>query len=64
MQKNDMKNDKKKLTKKPSLDYNSMSPFHAYIIKKKKQNPNLRGISKQTHSNSQYLFIFYYENVR
>ena len=45
-----MKNDKKKLTKKPSLDYNSMSPFHAYIIKKKKKNPNLRGISKQTYS--------------
>ena len=42
------KNNFRKLTKKPTLDFNNMSPFHAYILKKKKKNPNFR--SKQTYS--------------
>ena len=35
--------------KKPTLDYNQMSPFHAGLIKKKK-NPNFKGKTSQTYS--------------
>ena len=35
--------------KKPTLDYNQMSPFHASLIKKKK-NPNFKGRPTQTYS--------------
>ena len=37
------------LKKKPTLDYTQMSPFHANMIKKKK-NPNFKGVTKQTYS--------------
>ena len=39
----------RKFKKKPSLNYNQMSPFHANMIKKSK-NPNFKGITKQTYS--------------
>ena len=42
------KNNFRKLTKKPTLDYNNMSPFHAFILKKKKNHPNFR--AKETYS--------------
>ena len=42
------KNNIRKLTKKPTLDFNNMSPFHAYILKKKKTHQNFR--PKQTYS--------------
>ena len=37
------------LKKKPTLNYNQMSPFHASIIKRQK-NPNFKGEAKQTYS--------------
>ena len=43
-----LKNNIRKLTKKPTLDFNNMSPFHAYILKKKKTHQNFR--PKQTYS--------------
>ena len=39
----------RKFKKKPSLNYNQMSPFHSNMIKKSK-NPNFKGITKQTYS--------------
>ena len=45
MQKSNLRNWKKK----PTLDYTQMSPFHASMIKKKK-NPNFKGVYKQTYS--------------
>ena len=46
------------LKKKPSLNYNQMSPFHANMIKKSK-NPNFKGITKQTYSS--FLIKMLYE---
>jgi len=45
MQKSNLRN----WQKRPTLDYTQMSPFHASMIKKKK-NPNFKGVSKQTYS--------------
>ena len=41
-----LKNNIRKLTKKPTLDFNNMSPFHACVLKKKKTHQNFR--PKQT----------------
>lgn len=43
------KSNLRKLKKKPTLNYDLMSPFHANMIKKSK-NPNFIGKSKQTYS--------------
>ena len=44
-----MNSSSRKFKKKPSLNYDQMSPFHANMIKKSK-NPNFKGNIKQTYS--------------